>query len=342
MAMSTTVKASAVTLLLLTALVTGCATAGPGPAAHPDSPALASGVAAAAGQPSAPLTWNGPRKRVAVARFDAVGSFYAVHGGWDVGGGLAAQLATALSNSGRFIVVERAELASVLREQEMGLAKVVSKETAAPAGEVLGAQLLVRGSVTEFDQRADAGGLRLGVGLPAVSGVLGGQMTHGVVGIDLRLIDTATGQVVQSHHVAVTTARRAVTGDVAFRNVSIGGDAFDSTVLGQATREAIEKAVDFVVRSAQPVPWTGQVVDVAGSRVFVNAGSGAGLKPGDRLALSTVARQLTDPVTGLRLGTIEEPLGEVLVVSTEESYSVARMLTPFETRRGDLVKISSR
>jgi curli biogenesis system outer membrane secretion channel CsgG len=277
-----------------------------------------------------------------VARFDAIGSFVGVHGGWDVGGGLAAQLATALANSGHFIVVERAELAGVLREQEMGLARIVSRETAAPAGQVLGAQLLVRGSVTEFEQRADTGGMRLGIGLPQVSGVFGGQVTHGVVGIDLRLIDTTTGQVVQSHRAQATLSRRGFTGDVAVRYVSVGGDAADQTVLGQATREAIERAVDFVVRSAQTVPWTGQVVDVAGSRVFVNAGSATGLKVGDRITVSTTLRELTDPATGLRLGAVQEPVGEAVIVSVEDNYSVARMVAPFETKRGDLVKLAAR
>jgi curli biogenesis system outer membrane secretion channel CsgG len=48
---------------------------------------------------------KGPKRVVAVARFDAVGSFTAVYGNWDVGGGLEAMLITALMESGRFIVV---------------------------------------------------------------------------------------------------------------------------------------------------------------------------------------------------------------------------------------------
>lgn len=71
-----------------------------------------------------------PKKRIAVAKFDTIGSFSAEYGTWDIGGGLAAQLTTALIDSGQFIVVERAERATVLREQEMAKQGVVSKETA--------------------------------------------------------------------------------------------------------------------------------------------------------------------------------------------------------------------
>src|SRR5919204_1762958 len=188
---------------------TGWATAVPTPAA-----------AVAAPKEPAPLMTTGPKKRIAVAKFDANGAFLSAYGGWDIGGGLAAQLATALAASGQFIVVERAELSSVLREQELGLQKIVSKDTAAQPGQMLGAQLLVRGSVTEFEQRAGGGGLRVGVGTGVLGGTIGAQTTTGVVGIDLRLIDTTTGQVVQSLRAEAKLDQRGLTGDINVRQVS--------------------------------------------------------------------------------------------------------------------------
>lgn len=285
---------------------------------------------------------SGPKKRIAVARFDAAGSFVAVYGSWDVGGGLAAQLTTALIDSGRFIVVERAELAGVLREQEMGLQKVVSKETAAQVSRVLGAQLLVKGAVTEFEQKAGGGGLRLGVGAGGLGGALGGQSTHGLVGMDVRLIDTTTGQVLQSHRAEAKLERKGVSADINVNNVSFGGDQFDQTVLGQATRKAIEQAVGFIIRAMEPVPWTGRVVDVAGDQVYLNAGATDGVKIGDVFAVTSVVRELTDPATGALLGVVEQPLGEVQVVTVQERFSIARMETSFPVKRGDIVKVPGR
>ena len=114
-------------------------------------------------------------------------------------------------------------------------------------------------------------------------------------------------------------------------NVSFGGDAFEKTPLGQATRQAIEQAVAFVLTASRPVAWTGRVVEANGDQVFVDAGADAGLRPGDRFMVSTVARQLTDPASGAVLGVIEAPLGEVVVVSVQPACSIAQMAAPFQT-----------
>jgi len=290
-------------------------------------------------QPRLPQ-YTGPKKRIAVVKFDAAGAFVAQYGGWDIGGGLAAELTTALVNCGYFIVVERAELASVLREQEMALQKIVSKETAAQVSHVLGAQLLVRGSVTEFDQRAGESGLRLGVGTGMIGGAVGGQATNGIVGMDIRLIDTTTGQVIQSHRAEAKVSAHGISADINVHQVTFGGDHFNKTVLGQATRQAIEQAVAFIIRAMEPVPWTGRVVEATGDQVYFNAGATSGIKTGEVFAVSTVVRELTDPGTGELLGIEETKLGEIEVVNVQEKFSIARMRFPFQTKRGDLVKYS--
>jgi curli biogenesis system outer membrane secretion channel CsgG len=298
------------------------------------APAIVSvGLAAAQGA--------GPKKRVAVAKFDTIGSFTNEYGAWDIGGGLAAQLTTALVESGQFIVIERAELASVLREQEMAKQGVVSKETASQVGKMLGTQLLIAGAVTEFEQQAGGGGLRLGIGSGIFGGALGGTTTNGIVGMDIRLIDTTTGQVVSSHRAEGKVSQTGVTADVGVKFMTFGGDAFNKTPLGQATRQAIAQGVTLITKSMEKVPWTGRVVEVNGDQVYVNAGSNTGLKPGDRFTVSAVVRELTDPSSGAVLGIVEETRGEIEVVNVQEKFSVAVMKTAFATARGDLVKTSS-
>lgn len=291
--------------------------------------------AAATGTPS----HTGPKKRIGVARFDAVGSFVSQYGGWDIGGGLAAQLTTALVDSGRFIVVERGELASVLREQEMGLQKIVSRETAPQAGRMAGAQMLVRGSVTEFDQRVSGEGFRIGIGRATAGAGLATESSEGRIGIDLRLIDTTTGQVLQSHRVEERVSSRGVAADINVRQLSFGGDSFNKTELGQATRQAIGKAVALIVQAMEPVPWTGRVVEVSGGQVYFNAGAGENIRPGDVLHVSTVVRELTDPDSGALLGIEELPLGRIQVSSVQQKYSIARMQGTFQAKRGDLVRL---
>jgi curli biogenesis system outer membrane secretion channel CsgG len=330
-------------IVLLFMILPGCATTDG--ASSPPAAGLTAGTTGEklpAETPPGPPRFTGPKKRIAVAKFDAAGAFTAQYGGWDIGGGLAAQLTSALVNSGHFIVVERAELASVLREQEMALQKIVSKETATQVSRVLGAQLLVRGSVTEFEQRAGGGGLRLGVGTGLLGGALGFQTVNGLVGMDIRLIDATTGQVLQSHRAEANVAQSGVSADINVNQVSFGGDAFNKTVLGQAARRAIDQAVMFIIRAMEPVPWTGRVVEVAGDQVYINAGAGAGLKPGDVFTVTAVVRELTDPESGAVLGIVEDKRGEIEVVSVQEKFSIARMRTPFQAHRGDLVKLSGR
>lgn len=300
-------------------------------------------------QGAAPPPATGPKKRIAVARFDASAAIDGQYPGWNIGDGLAAQLTTALVNSGYFIVVERGELAGVLREQEMAMQKIVSKETAAQVGRVLGAQLLVRGSVTEFSQAAGGGGVRAGFGggmfgggLGRIGGALGLDTVNGVVAMDVRLIDTTTGQVLQSQRAEAKLEQRGVSADINVKQVSFGGDAFDKTVLGQATRQAIDQAVKFIIKSMEPVPWTARVVEVAGDQVYINAGAVAGLKPGDVFTVTAVVKELTDPDSGAVLATVEDKRGEIELVNVQEKLSIARMRTPFEAKRGDLVKSSGR
>lgn len=315
-------------ILALAGVVGGCATAA---ALPPDA-----GVPAAA---IAPAPYSGPKKRIAVAKFDAHGAFVGVYGSWDVGGGLSAQLVTELVRTGRFVVLEREDLAPVLREQEMAMASVVDKDTAARVGRVLGAQLLVRGAVTEFDERKEGGGMGLGLSLPYVAPALALHSATGAVAIDLRLVDTTTGEVVQSQRAEAKIRGQALAAGVAFPYGTWSGEAFQKTALGGATREAIARAVAVVVSQMDRIPWTAQVADVSGSAIYVNAGAQANMRPGMVLAVSAIDREIKDPATGASLGVVERPVGDVVIDAVQEKFSVARPLTPMAPQRGDLVRI---
>ena len=71
----------------------------------------------------------------------------------NIGAAMTEQLTTALVNTGRFIVLERKALQEVVREQDLGAAGRVSKETAAPVGELTGAEWLIKGAITEYEAK---------------------------------------------------------------------------------------------------------------------------------------------------------------------------------------------
>ena len=107
---------------------------------------------------------HGPRLTITVARFNLKADFEAVYGPTDVGGGLTSMLTTALSESNRFLVVERGLISDVFAEQELTAAGLVSEEAAARPGKLIGAQLLVVGSITEFNEAESGKGFSIGIG----------------------------------------------------------------------------------------------------------------------------------------------------------------------------------
>jgi len=282
----------------------------------------------------------GPKKTIAVARFDANGAFVAHYGGYDVvGGGLAAQLSTALAQSGRYTLVDRSELPNVLREQEMGLRGLTTANTAPRTGELLGAQLLIRGSVTSFEQADKGGGFQIGG--PIAGSLIGGLAARGDTGhvaMDLRVIDTTTGRVVATTTIEKKVSRSSFALTGATRGVRFGGDAYQRTAIGRATREAIEEAVRWLEHSANAVPWTAQVAKFERGRVYVNAGSNANLKTGDTLRVYRVIGRVLDPVTGELLGTEEVEIGSLQIDSVNTRYSTARFSGRQGPRAGDLVR----
>lgn len=282
----------------------------------------------------------GPRRTVAVGTIDAVASFAGAQG-WDVGGSLAAMLTSALVDSGRFMVVERALLPEVLTEQEMAASRVASGSAAPLPGKMIPAQYMIFGSVTEFGTRDRGSGLSIGGASGALGGGLGFNRSGGKVTLDLRLVNTRSGQVEKSFTVSRWLSRTGVALTGGYKGIALGGDKFWSTPLGEATRGALADAVVEIARGVASSPWEGLVVEAEGHQLIVNAGGEAGLRPGDRMLIERPTRTLTDPATGQVLGQRRQRLGEVVLTSIEPKLATGTFVpadpaTPAPTR-GDLV-----
>ena len=194
-------------------------------------------------------SYNGPKARIAVARFtDKTG------GGWwsgKIGDGMADQMVTALFNTNRFIVLDRQILDDVLTEQDLGASGRIRQETAAPIGEVEGAELMIVGAVTEFQDGSSGlqgGGGGFGGG---ILGALAGGFKRSHMAIDVRIVDTRTSRIV---------AATSVEGEATDVNMGglIGGYAgggglaaglggWKNTPTEKALRICINEAVNFIV-----------------------------------------------------------------------------------------------
>ena len=99
----------------------------------------------------------GPKRLVAVGRFDAIGACRARYADEEIGEGIAAMMTTALFESERFIVVERANINQILAEQEMTSQGLTGVDQGPQTGKLIPVQWMLYGSVTELGM-ADKGG----------------------------------------------------------------------------------------------------------------------------------------------------------------------------------------
>lgn len=192
---------------------------------------------------------HGLRARIAVAQFKDKSN----NRRWwnkEIGDGMADQLTTALVGTNRFIVLERANLDSVLAEQDLVTSGRVSADTGAAYGEIEGAEIAVIASVTEFDdgsKGASVGGSSLlGDVFNSVSAGFSG--TH--MAIDLRLVDTRTSRILFATSVEGGSNDYDFTAAATnFGGSLLGGDlsAWSNTPKEKALREIIDKTVKIML-----------------------------------------------------------------------------------------------
>lgn len=275
----------------------------------------------------------GLKKMIAVVEFEDKSDHNMWHWtGPDPGEGMSDMLTTALVQSGRFTVIEREQLHHVLAEQDFGQSGRVTDQTAPQLGKLLGVAAVVYGSVSEFGYLASdtGGGLtgKLGVGL---------SKSTARVSIDVRMIDTTTGEILMADTASDEKSQRGLklsTDDFQFAHKG----KFDQTLVGKATREAIDDLVEKITETMSDVPWTGRVVKASGSKIYLNAGETAGITAGMEFNVYRMGEELIDPVTGLSLGAEEELVGTIKATDIKEKYSICTPQSGDGFGDGDMVR----
>ncbi len=95
-----------------------------------------------------PVRVTAQQVRVAVMSFENNSTWS--YWGDNLGKAAADELVTQLFKTGLFSVIERTRLDSLLAEQDLGASGAVDAATAARIGQLLGAQLILMGSITQF------------------------------------------------------------------------------------------------------------------------------------------------------------------------------------------------
>lgn len=192
--------------------------------------------------------YNGPKARIAVARFTDKSN----DSHWwrkEIGEGMADQLTTALVGTNRFIVLERQALDAVLSEQDLAASGRVSAASGAAYGEIEGAEIVVVAAVTEFDD--DSSGASVGTGgfIGDVFSSVSAGFSGSHMAIDLRLIDTRTSRILAATSVEGGSKDFDFTSAATnFGGALVGGNlsGWSNTPKEKALREVIIKAVEFL------------------------------------------------------------------------------------------------
>ena len=184
-------------------------------------------------------------------------------------------LGSRLIKSGKFLVFERPDLTKVLREQSL-----------LKDNNLIGVDVLILGSVTEFGR--SVGGK---VGFLSSTKV---QIARAKV--DVRLVDVRTGLAFFSSIGA---------GEASTESGEIAGygsrSNYDATLNDRAIAAAISDVVDKLVSSLEERPWRTDILQVQGNQVFISGGSKQGLKINDLLKVMKSGQKVTSRQTGFQI-----------------------------------------
>ena len=276
------------------------------------------------------------KKRVAVFIFDdKTDKSWRWWNNKGVGEGVAEMLTTELVKTGNYRVIERRQLDQILKEQDLGASGIVTPQSAAKIGKVLGVELAVMGAVTEFGyKKSDTGGRIKGIGL-------GLQSQSATVGLDCRMVNTTTAEIIAADNVRKEKSSKGIrvsTRKLSFKNRK----SFDESLVGKAAREAVKHVIRLIDKNAPNIPWQAKVVTAKGGKVFINAGSVSGIQTGDVFVIYQKGEELVDPDTGLSLGSMDTKIGAIKVTNPnlgEGKASQCSIVSGSGFNRGDFVRM---
>ena len=288
----------------------------------------------------APATPAAPsaRRRVAVLDFDYGTVHSNVTGLYgsdvDVGKGVAIMLLSELARNGTYTVVERAQLDRVLNEQNFQQDARSDATSAAKLGRLLGVDAIIIGSITQY-QREDK---NISLGLRKES--------KATVAIDARIVQIGTGEILGVARGRGESKRaRMKTEEDDHPMYRRGQDTWSAdlagTILGEATRTAVDSLVIQLAAAAPKIPETvapitALVADVSGSELVINVGTTGGVRVGSEYAVVRPGREIRDPGTGKLLRRATTPVGKIKITSADEG-SATGMLTGDLAHVGDCV-----
>ena len=200
-------------------------------------------------------------------------------------------LSSKLAASGKFLLLERSDIASLLEEakkSDNGLATI-------------GADYMIIGSITEFGRK--------NVGKNGVFTNTKTQIVEAAVAV--RLVDVSTGLIIYSDEgkgSAELTTRTSM---------GVGGQAsYDATLSDKAISEAIGQLVENIINKCTDKPWRTFFLSYDSDAQLIAGGASQGIRVGDSFVVKTKGKKVKNPQTGVMIELPGKQIGTVKVSAT--------------------------
>ncbi len=251
------------------------------------------------------------KKKVAIGRFSnetqyAKGIFYDKEN--DPMGKQALDILSAkLASSGKFLLLERSDLASLLEECQKSGGGTTT----------IGADYMIIGSITEYGRKNTG-----------KNGVFSSQKTQTVeAAVSIRLVDVATGLIIYSDEAKGAAELTTKT------TMGVGGQAsFDATLSDKAISEAIGQLVENIINKCSDSPWRTYFLSYDSDGVLIAGGNSQGIKEGMTFSIMTKGKKVKNPQTGIMITLPGKKVGKVKILTTggdtpETEYSFVEVTT---------------
>jgi curli biogenesis system outer membrane secretion channel CsgG len=305
---------------------------------------------------SGPVT-AAQKKRVIVDEFDysaVMSSVQAVFGTQqNIGKGIRAMLTTRMAQQGKVVIVERAKIDNLMKEQDRNASNRVKQGTGARVGQISGADAQLSGDIIIFGRddkktRVKGGGV--------FGSVIGGiasanDQDKAVVAISYRLIDAETSEIISTGEARGESVRKskgfggmggAFGKGIAGVEVDMTSSNFAQTIIGEATQDCVNKLADILSTQTEGMKKAvraveARVADVSGGSLVISAGANDGVNVGETFEILKVLREVRDPVTKEVLDTVTDKLGEMTITSVRDKIAMGSYSGP-APKVGDIAR----
>jgi curli biogenesis system outer membrane secretion channel CsgG len=300
------------------------------------------------------------RPRLAILDFDyaTVQSYTSALFGTnvDVGKGITNLLVTDLVKDGTYSIIERSAMDKILSEQNFSNSNRADPSSAAKIGKLLGVDAIVVGAITEFGNETKktniggGGGGWSGFGL----GGVGHSKSNANVAVTARIVNIDTGEIMGVAEGLGQSSRSSTSllggggnwHGFGGGNADFGSSDFQNTIIGEATKQAVDKLTTEMIADApkvsvRTITIDGLVAAVDGGQIVLNVGKRAGVNVGDVLEVVRVTKEIKDPATGAVIRRLTNSIGTIKATDVDDGSAVCAPVSGSGFQTGDHVRSST-